>query len=85
MNVTEHFKERLEERFGYEIETLWMDVKNHQNDMIRLVKNSKELDWFPNLKSSFKKHPNSMLILIERLNLCMVSNDQVLTTCYGIN
>lgn len=86
MRVEEHFKVRLEERFGYEMETLWFDVKNNQEEMMRLVKNSKELDRFPHLKKSFKKYPNSMLILIENLNICLVVDEnQILKTCYTIN
>tara|TARA_R110002111_G_scaffold180643_1_gene246256 strand:+ start:37 stop:294 length:258 start_codon:yes stop_codon:yes gene_type:complete len=85
MKVTEHFKERLKERFGYEIDTLLLDFKNRKNEMIMLNKNSMELDWFPYLKNSFKKHPNSVLILIENLNLCIVSERKVLKTCYEIN
>lgn len=85
MKVTEHFKIRLKERFGYEIETLLLDVKNRKNEMKMLSKNSMELDWFPYLKNSFKKHPNSMLILIENLNLCIVNDGGVLKTCYEIN
>ncbi len=80
----EHFEKRLKERFGYDYDTLWMDVKNKQDDMIKLFKNSEELEWFPHLKDKFIKHPNSMLILIESINICMVSDGKVLKTCYEI-
>lgn len=85
MRITEHFKERLEERFGYDLNTLWMDIKNNQNEMIQLFKTSKELEWFPQFKNTFKKHPNCMLVLYENLNLCMVSENQDLITCYTVN
>ena len=32
MKITEHFEDRLKERFGYNLNTLWMDVKNNQNE-----------------------------------------------------
>jgi hypothetical protein len=85
MKVTEHFKIRLEERFGYDIDTLLMDIQKSKNEILTLSKISLELDWFPNLKNSFKKHPNSKLILIENLNLCIVSEREILKTCYEIN
>ena len=85
MKVTEHFKIRLEERFGYEIDILLMDIQKSKNEILTLSKTSLELEWFPYLKNSFKKHPNSVLILIEKLNLCIVSEKEILKTCYEIN
>ena len=85
MTITEHFEERLEERFGYDFETLSMDILNDQNEQIILVKNSKELEWFPQFKYKFEKHPDCTLVLYENLNLCMVKGKRNLITCYTIN
>jgi hypothetical protein len=85
MKVTDHFTERLLERFNYEVETLLIDVLNNEEEKLELTKNSKEIEWFPQFKYKFKKYPNSVLTLYENLNICMVSYKQDLITCYTIN
>ena len=84
MKVTEHFEERLMERFGYDFETLTMDILNNQEEKLLLVKDSQELEWFPQFKKKFRKYPNCELVLYENLNMCMVSEKQDLITCYNI-
>jgi hypothetical protein len=85
MKITEHFEMRLKERFGYNLETLWNDVENYKDEIVRISKNSEKLEWYPQISNSLEKHPNSLFILIERINLCMISDNQTLITCYNIN
>jgi hypothetical protein len=80
MRVTEHFKQRLSERFGYEIEDLVFEIINP----IYLSKNSEELKFFPQFRNSFKKYPDSIIIILNRLNMCLISSKKTLITCYSI-
>ena len=49
MRVTEHFKQRLLERFGFEIEDLIPEIINP----IQLSKNTEELKNFPQFRKIF--------------------------------
>ena len=80
MRVTEHFKQRLFERFGFEIEDLIPEIINP----IQLSKNSEELKYFPQFRNSFKRYPNSIFIILNRLNMCLVSSEKTLITCYSL-
>ena len=85
MRITEHFEERLEERFEYNLNTLLIDIKNNLDEKITLFKNSKKVELYPQFKNTFKNYPNCELSLYENLNLCIVSEKQDLITCYTIN
>jgi hypothetical protein len=79
--ITEHFENRLSERFGFEISTLAQLLKKP----IMLKNNSEELRFFPRLKNTFRKYPQSTLVVEESLNMCIVSVEGVLITCYSLN
>lgn len=78
--ITEHFKKRLKERFGYEIETLINDFKEFEI----VDKTSSSLGNFPFLKKKFEKYPENELIISQKLNMVIVSNNQKLITCYPL-
>ena len=80
MRVTEHFKNRLLERFGFEIEELIPEIINP----IHLSKNSEELKYYPQFRYKFKRYPNSIFIILNRLNMCLVSSEKTLITCYSL-
>ena len=63
--ITEHFENRLSERFGFEISTLAQLLKKP----IMLKNNSEELRFFPRLKNTFRKYPQSTLVVEESLNM----------------
>lgn len=84
MNMTNHFRERLNERTGYNVETFLYDLNNRRNEIIKMDKYSEELDWYPYLKDSYKSYPNSILFLIESLKVCLVSDGRNLITLYNI-
>lgn len=80
MRVTEHFKKRLLERFGFEIEDLVSEIINP----IHLSKNSEELKYFPQFRNNFKRYPNSIIIILNRLNMCLITSEKTLITCYSL-
>jgi hypothetical protein len=82
--ITEHMKKRLIERTGYSIETLTIDIEKNKESELRLTKNSEELKWFPQLKREFIKYPNSLILVYEPLNLCIVSTKKNLITVYNL-
>ena len=84
MNMTNHFRERLNERTGYNVETFLYDLNNRRDEIIKMDKYSEELDWYPYLKDSYKSYPNSILFLIESLKVCLVSDGRNLITLYNI-
>ncbi len=85
MKITHHFEERLKERFNYEFDTLRMDIEKNHEEILLLTSNSSELELFPQFKNTFPKYPNSVLILYQNLNICMVSTKDKMITCYPIN
>lgn len=84
MRISNHFKERLTERTGYNVETFYNDLNNRRDEIIELKNSSEELNWYPFLKESFDKYPNSTLFLIESLKVCLVSNGMTLITLYNV-
>ena len=85
MRITEHFKQRLEQRTNYSIETFLYDLESRKDEIVKLTKNSKDilLDIYPYLKLTFDKYPSSSLFLIESLNVCLVSDNKSLITLYN--
>ncbi|MCX6194292.1 MAG: hypothetical protein NTX34_07405 [Cytophagales bacterium] len=79
--ITEHFENRLNERFGFEISTLVQLLKKP----IQIKPNSEELKYYPHLKSKFKQYPKSTLVIEESLNMCIVTIEGTLITCYTLN
>lgn len=85
MRITEHFKQRLEQRTNYSIETFLYDLESRKDEIVKLTKTSKNilLDIYPYLKLTFDKYPSSSLFLIESLNVCLVSDNKSLITLYN--
>jgi hypothetical protein len=79
--ITEHFENRLSERFGFEISTLEQLLKKP----ILIKHNSEKLNHYPHLKSKFNKYPQSTLVIEESLNMCIVTIEGVLITCFTLN
>ncbi len=80
MKVTDHFKNRLFERFGYEIEELVPQIINP----IQVSEKSDNLKIYPQFKNMFKKYPKTIVIILERLNMCLITSDKSLITCYSL-
>ena len=80
--VTDHFETRLKERSNYDLETLANEIR--KRDVINLTKDSKELNWFPQLKKEFIKYPNSTLSVIESLGMVIVTNRGSVITTYQL-
>lgn len=83
MNISTHFKDRLKTRFNMNISELEKQLQKHPIEYF--VNNQ----WIPfrHLEKSFLKYPNSTLICIEDLNMCLVSDTETKTliTVYKIN
>lgn len=85
MYLTPHFRKRTLERTPYQdCESLLYDVEVHKESMIHLTKNSPQLEWFPFLKNRFHKYPWSALLVLESLNLCLVTDGVNLITVYNL-
>ena len=82
--IKEHMKKRLNERTGYSIETLTIDIEKNKESELRLTKNSEELKWFPQLKREFIKYPNSMILVYESIGLCIVTSGKNVITMYNL-
>ena len=86
MNITNHFRKRVLERTGYsDCESLLYDVNLHKESIVHLTKHSPNLRWFPWLKSRLIKNPFSALLVLECLNLCLVTDGVNLVTVYNLN
>jgi len=82
--ITEHFEERLTQRFGYNLETLSMDISKNSKNVLILNKDSKELKWYPQLKREFEKFPKSKIWVYESLGICIVTLNNNLITTYKL-
>lgn len=82
--IKEHFEERLIERTNYNLETLSRELKKYNESILRLSKNSIELDWFPQLKREFKKYPDSTLVVCEPMGVCIVTSGKNVITIYNL-
>ena len=67
MRISNHFKERLTERTGYNVETFYNDLNNRRDEIIELKNSSEELNWYPFLKDSFDKCANVLLKTLPNL------------------
>jgi len=85
MKLTEHFEKRIKERTPYsDCESFLYDLKLHKGDMIHLTKDSNQLNRFPNLRNKFRKYPWSALLVLESLNIAMVTDGINLITVYNL-
>ena len=79
--VTNHFKQRLKERFN-------LNIKELENLLINnTIEHYQNGQWIPHyhLEYTFRKYPYSKLLCIENLNMCLVSDsNNSLITIYKI-
>jgi hypothetical protein len=68
MRVSNHFVQRLKERFDMNIEILFEEF---QYSKIERYVNNQRIP-FKHLLNKFKKYPQSELLCIEELNMCIV-------------
>ena len=83
MKVSYHFKNRLQSRFNMDVETLIEEL-----EYSTIQKYNKNLTTpYQHLNGKFKKYPNSELVFVENLNMCLVtdSNTKTLITVYPIH
>jgi len=86
MKITEHFRKRTKERTPYnDCESLLYDVNLHKESMIPLTNNSPQLRWYPWLKKELRKFPNTWIMMLESLNLALITDGMNLVTVYKLN
>ena len=86
MKITEHFRKRTKERTPYnDCESLLYDVELHKESMIPLTNNSPQLRWYPWLKKELKKFPNTWIMMLECLNIALITDGMNLVTVYKLN
>lgn len=83
MRITNHFKQRLFQRFKMTATDLEQLIQSVHIEHF----NCKNWIPFPHLAETFKKYPSTTLICIEELNMCIVSDSysDTLITVYKIN
>ena len=86
MKITNHFRKRTNERTDYyDCESLLYDVNLHKESMIPLTTKSPQLRWYPWLKKELRKFPNSWIMMLECLNLAIITDGLNLITVYKLN
>jgi hypothetical protein len=83
--ITNHFRKRLRERTPYnDIETLWSDIENKMDNVLKLKRDSEELRYYPFLKNKFTNYPNSTILVLEWMGIGLVSDNNTLITILNL-
>ena len=86
MKITNHFRKRTLERTPYnDCESLLYDMNLHRESIVPLTNNSNQLRWYPWLKKELRKFPNTWILMLECLNLAIITDGMNLVTVYELN